>query len=137
MTPKPPGIFRILFFGVFFGWNDHWLAYGAPDSQKASSRWRQQLQSELRSLRLVQWVDSLRSAGTARPLDVPRVSREEYAAYNQITREVARRRSWRLIDAHAALPRERLRELFRSDRLHFTQLGLAWLAEQIAAAIRE
>lgn len=64
---------------VFFGWNDHWLAYGAPDSDKALSGWRLALQSAVRASRTAQWLTSGDTAGSVAPLDVPRVSAEEYA----------------------------------------------------------
>ena len=172
---------------VFFGWNDHWLAYGAPDSQKALPAWRRALQTGVRSLRIAQWFASLGDGGGAEPLAVPRVSRDEYAsnleqigetiaraggevmlvtaptsmdvlgvpgyvisnkfavdaqaveelhaAYNQITRDVARRRGWRLLDLAAEMPREQLTELFLADRIHFSDAGLAWLTARIVREV--
>lgn len=57
---------------VCYGWNDHWLAYGAPDSKKATERdqvpsW---LRAAIASSRLLQWIAKLRAGGHDVPLDV-------------------------------------------------------------------
>jgi len=62
---------------VYFGWNDHWLAWDRTDEQRASRTrsWRRHLEP----LRAWQALESLR-APPAEPLDVPRVSAAEYRA---------------------------------------------------------
>jgi len=64
---------------IFFGWNDHWLAFGAPDSQKAVAGLRDALRSATRASRVAQWFAGLSAADAAAPLDVARVSVEEYS----------------------------------------------------------
>lgn len=171
---------------VYFGWNDHWLAYGAPDSQKTAPRWQRAVQSALRSTRVGQWFASLAAGGTATPLAVPRVSREEYAAnleqigdvaehagaatllltaptsmeelgvpgyliggfaadeqrvlewhraYNDIVRDVARRRGWHLLDLDAEMSGAEMVAMFNADRIHFSDAGLGWIAQRIAREI--
>jgi lysophospholipase L1-like esterase len=68
---------------VYYGWNDHWLAYGAIDSEKVmedSARTRALEWAHAR-VRLVQAVSYLRDARRERPASVsgrPRVPLEEY-----------------------------------------------------------
>ena len=71
---------------IYYGWNDHWLAYGAVDSEKKAraahaaptSGW---LSRTFAKSRLLQGLAKLRASlgrGENRPLDRPRVSPEEY-----------------------------------------------------------
>ncbi|HEX6811376.1 MAG TPA: SGNH/GDSL hydrolase family protein [Planctomycetota bacterium] len=171
---------------VCYGWNDHWLAYGAPDSAKKQTAWQKTIQAATRSTRITQWVASRLPPDP--PLSVTRVSESEYAAnlerigetaesagarvllmtaptsadvlgppammipefaesgqaildrhrrYNEIVREVARRRSWRLLDLAVEVPKERLRELFLNDTVHFTKPGLVWIAQRIATELQK
>jgi lysophospholipase L1-like esterase len=68
---------------VYFGWNDHWLARGAPDADHKGfpprSWWEQ---SRLNSLRLFQAVRKVSSAFSPHPADTllgkSRVSQDQY-----------------------------------------------------------
>ena len=60
---------------IYFGWNDHWQAYGASDSERAGSTGWSDL---LRKSRLVEWLGSQALAVSADPLARPRVSLAEY-----------------------------------------------------------
>jgi lysophospholipase L1-like esterase len=171
---------------VCYGWNDHWLAYGAPDSAKKQTAWQKALQAAVVSTRTTQWLASRLPPDP--PLSVTRVSQAEYAAnlqqigelveragarmllltaptsaevvgppsllipgfaessqaiidrhraYNEIVRDVARRRAWRLLDLAAEVPGDRLAELFTVDTVHFTGAGLVWMAERIAREIEQ
>ena len=65
---------------VFFGWNDHWAAYGRIDSQKdlrTENRFAAAMFESSRLLQGVAWLAS-RARGSAQPLDVPRVLPNEY-----------------------------------------------------------
>ena len=57
--------------------------------------------------------------------------------YNDVVRQLASRRGWRLLDLAAVLPLDRGTELMRRDRIHFTEAGLSWVAEEIAAELRD
>lgn len=71
---------------VYFGWNDHWLAYGGIDSQKkvvvSTSPAGRMLARATRDLRLLQAMNWLRqrASGADHPLDELRVPIDEYAA---------------------------------------------------------
>ena len=171
---------------VCYGWNDHWLAFGAPDSAKKQTAMQKVLQAAVVSTRTTQWLAS--KVPPEPPLSVTRVSETEYAAnlerigelaeaagarvllltaptsaevvgppallipsfaesgqaiidrhraYNTIVREVARRRSWRLLDLAAEVPTERLSELFTVDTVHFSGPGLVWMAESIGREVEQ
>jgi len=65
---------------VCYGWNDHWLAYGAPDSAKAAKgdpapNW---LRRAVTLSRVLQWAVKLRAAGHDVPLDQTRVNPGQY-----------------------------------------------------------
>ncbi len=65
---------------ILFGWNDHWQAYGAIDSDRrtgAPPAWYAKL---LRHSRLVQWLESKRGSSRPEPLGLERVPLEEYRA---------------------------------------------------------
>jgi lysophospholipase L1-like esterase len=70
---------------VYFGWNDHWLAYGSIDSKKhvrvSSSAAARFLSEATHSLRLLQAMNWLRAriAGADDPIAEVRVPPEEYA----------------------------------------------------------
>lgn len=70
---------------VYFGWNDHWAAYGARDSDKKivpPPPWMAKLNKELVTSRLVQFAQYLvfeRICGGQEPLPTPRVTEAEYA----------------------------------------------------------
>ena len=69
---------------VWFGWNDHWLAYGAPDAEKRAPEarqapWRHVLAGS-RLLQLAQRLADRALGRQSRPLGRPRVSAEEYRA---------------------------------------------------------
>ncbi|MEW6741873.1 MAG: GDSL-type esterase/lipase family protein [Planctomycetota bacterium] len=63
---------------VYYGWNDHWQAYGGSDREKAASTAPRLLLRKLGSSRLVRWLARRAAAVLSRPLDKPRVSLEEY-----------------------------------------------------------
>ena len=65
---------------VFFGWNDHWAAYGRTDSQRIPQSPGGLSAALFEHSRLVQGVAWLagRMRGPARPLDAPRVLPNEY-----------------------------------------------------------
>lgn len=169
---------------VFFGWNDHWLAYGAPDAERTPQASERPWRDAVRESRIAQWFAS---GHKSTPLSIPRVSRAEYQAnlatigdiaegvgarvllltaptshgrigdlgwlvgkyaadeqsvvqwhreYNEVLREVARQRRWRLLDLAAEVPDARLAEFLMTDGIHFTDPGLAWVAERIASEVR-
>jgi len=60
---------------------------------------------------------------------------ERHREYNDIDREVARRRGWGLADLAREMPDERTPELMMTDGIHFTAAGLTWVAERIASSI--
>jgi len=173
---------------VNFGWNDHWQAYGEPDSQKTAPWWERFLLVVVYSSRAAQWLSSLAGTEPDKPLPIPRVSRDEYAAnlekigelteqaggrvllltapssfeqlgvpgylipgfaadkqkpiewhraYNDVVRNVAKRRGWRLLDLAAEVPPDRMRELIAADGIHWSDVGLQWIAERLARAIEE
>jgi len=65
---------------VFFGWNDHWAAYGRIDSEKVLRPPGRAASAIYESSRLVQalaWLAG-RARGAGRPLDSPRVLPEQY-----------------------------------------------------------
>lgn len=63
---------------VFYGWNDHWLAYGSIDSQKAArTSGAGALRRSIGSLRLVQAASAV-LGGSAGRLEAPRVLPGEY-----------------------------------------------------------
>jgi lysophospholipase L1-like esterase len=168
---------------VFFGWNDHWLAWGFTDAERA--RLRNRLVADLlgRS-RLFQGLVQLKRIEPAAPTPGrTRVSRQEYRAnleaigeaieraggrallvtapsaheqrgvpeqlvddglaesasavierhraYNETVREVARERGFELLDLAQEAPK-RVVPTFLKDGIHFTPLGLRWVAAQIA-----
>lgn len=65
---------------VYFGWNDHWLAFGKPDAEKVLSEdyFPSPLVRLIRQVRLVQVLQRYCSFRTTKPLSVPRVSKQEY-----------------------------------------------------------
>jgi lysophospholipase L1-like esterase len=63
---------------VCFGWNDHWRAFGAPDSAKHQTAMQSALRATLLSTRTTQWLASKLPPDP--PLDVTRVSEAEYAS---------------------------------------------------------
>lgn len=65
------------FVVVSYGWNDHWLARGTPDSKKRIDARFERL---YRASRLLQALRKLRSPGEAPVLDVGRVPPDEYVA---------------------------------------------------------
>ncbi len=65
---------------VFYGWNDHWQAYGETDSEKArrgfvTPAWLRWLVTHSR---IVQWVAKRRASRYSRPLATARVPLPEY-----------------------------------------------------------
>ena len=64
---------------AYYGWNDHWAAYGATDAEKRASVRRERL---YRASRLLQWLRKLRSAGSGppEPLGVTRVPEDDFRA---------------------------------------------------------
>lgn len=70
---------------VYFGWNDHWLAWGAPDKELAAEldrAWRRRLLAErFRVLQAWHFVRDRLSGPVGPPRGAPpRVSLEDYAA---------------------------------------------------------
>jgi len=65
---------------VFFGWNDHWAAYGSIDSQKelgTRATAGAALYDRSRLLQATLWLAG-RMLGPRKPLDAPRVRPDEY-----------------------------------------------------------
>lgn len=58
---------------VYFGWNDHWLAWGAVDAEKVIDPARERLYRSLRLLQLARWAGDRWGVGAARPLETVRV----------------------------------------------------------------
>jgi lysophospholipase L1-like esterase len=65
---------------IAFGWNDHWQAYGASDSQRAVSPALARVARVANRSRVVQWFTNRGAAERETPLPIPRVSLEEYRA---------------------------------------------------------
>lgn len=67
---------------VYFGWNDHWQAYGATDEQKVLARSSPRLEALTEKLRVLQAVRALAAsfARGAGQLEEVRVPPERYAA---------------------------------------------------------
>jgi lysophospholipase L1-like esterase len=65
---------------IAFGWNDHWQAYGAGDSQRALSPVLARVAHVANRSRVVQWFIDRGAATRETPLAIPRVSLEEYRA---------------------------------------------------------
>ena len=63
---------------IYFGWNDHWQAYGAVDSEKDPWGDRNLLVKAGESSRFVQWGLSLATPSRVEPLALPRVPIEDY-----------------------------------------------------------
>ena len=63
---------------VLYGWNDHWRAYGAIDSEKRASG--SPLAGAIERSRLAQWIESRAASENGEPLDLPRVPLEQYRA---------------------------------------------------------
>lgn len=61
---------------VYFGWNDHWLARGAPDARKSVEL---RFEGLYRSVRLLQLARKLHPGAPTPILDEPRVDRGAYA----------------------------------------------------------
>jgi lysophospholipase L1-like esterase len=168
---------------VFFGWNDHWLAWGFTDAERARLRNRLVVDLLGRS-RLFQGLVQLRRIEPAEPTPGrARVSLPEYRAnleaigeaiertggrallvtapsaheqrgvpdqlvqeglaesasavlerhraYNDTVREVARERGFELIDLAEEAPK-RVAPTFIKDGIHFTPIGLRWVASEIS-----
>lgn len=81
---------------VYFGWNDHWLASGMTDAERA--RWSQRLRTRL-LLSSRTFQASVRFAGPKRPrlLSVPRVDLESYASNLEAIGELAGRGGARIV----------------------------------------
>ena len=173
---------------LYFGWNDHWQAYGRTDAERGSAVPAPGSGLAAASV-LVQFLR--RSLGKAdAPLTVPRVSLEEYRdnlaaigdevraaggrvalitapttyytlgvpaylveqgfaasdaraielhrSYNQVARALAEERGWWLLDLERETSEDprRLRQLFLTDGIHFTPMGLRWVAGAVAAKMR-
>jgi lysophospholipase L1-like esterase len=67
---------------IYFGWNDHWQAYGQSDSERAANASGPGARA-FEASRLVQWLATVSRGATAKPLSQPRVTLEEYR--NNIT----------------------------------------------------
>jgi lysophospholipase L1-like esterase len=67
---------------VYYGWNDHWQAYGTTDSEKSilEAQPGTRLARCLSRSALLEWLAKQSSRETGKALGVPRVSREEYRA---------------------------------------------------------
>jgi lysophospholipase L1-like esterase len=67
---------------IYFGWNDHWQAYGSTDSQRAKQRFTRTSAFRwlLTSSRIVQAIAYLSTRGSSQLLAVPRVPVDEYRA---------------------------------------------------------
>jgi lysophospholipase L1-like esterase len=63
---------------VYFGWNDHWLAWGAIDSQKHIDPRGEELRRNLRLLQLVQMARTALAGERPQPLDQVRVPLDAY-----------------------------------------------------------
>lgn len=61
---------------VFYGWNDHWLAYGAPDHEKQPPESPGLFEAAVGQLRLLQLI--ARFAGGDEPIDEVRVPPRQY-----------------------------------------------------------
>ncbi|ANM28467.1 hypothetical protein ABI59_00725 [Acidobacteria bacterium Mor1] len=64
---------------IYFGWNDHWLAWGEPDAEKAARyRTTGALTAFIDASRVGQWIAERRMPRPESPTDRPRVSQTEY-----------------------------------------------------------
>lgn len=71
---------------IYYGWNDHWVAYGPPDAALRRTRFGMWLASHLR---LAQLMDQVRIAWRARsPTERP--NRVDLATYEQTLAQMAR-----------------------------------------------
>jgi lysophospholipase L1-like esterase len=68
---------------LYYGWNDHWQAYGTTDAEKAilAARPRGVLARWLSGSALLEALARLASRETGKPLGVPRVSLAEYRSH--------------------------------------------------------
>lgn len=81
---------------VYFGWNDHWLAWGATDEHKRIDPAFEELRRELRLLQLLQQL-ATRWGGGSGPLDEVRVPLERYRDNQRAICEFATRAGARAI----------------------------------------
>jgi len=63
---------------IYFGWNDHWQAYGQSDAERSGAS--SLMARAVSSSRFAQWLVGLRRPAEAAPLGRPRVPIEAYAA---------------------------------------------------------
>lgn len=73
---------------VYFGWNDHWLAWGATDEHKRIDPDYEELRRELRLLQLLQQIATSLGGG-AEPLDEVRVPLARYRENQRAICELA------------------------------------------------
>jgi lysophospholipase L1-like esterase len=68
---------------LYYGWNDHWQAYGTTDAEKAilEARPRTALARWLSGSALLESLAQLRSRETGRPLGAPRVPLPEFRSH--------------------------------------------------------
>lgn len=173
---------------VYFGWNDHWLAWGFTDAERARlsnrlvidllahSRLFQGL-VQLKNIEpaeatpgrtrvsLPEYRSNLEAIGEAiergggrvllvtapsahEQRGVPdylveeglaenaEVVLERHRAYNDATRQVAREHGWELLDLAVEAPK-RVAPTFIKDGIHFTPIGLRWVASEISDRVLE
>jgi len=112
---------------VYYGWNDHWLAYGAPDAQKTiempTGLQRTRIYQELASARLLQlghWLGSLlRREHAGRPLDQVRVPEQDYRKNLVAIRDLVTRLSVPVVFVTAPTSHYRLGVPEPLIRLHY------------------
>ncbi len=175
---------------IQYGWNDHWLAYGAPDEEKAARRLNPGWSAELiDGSRFIQWAIA-KTATASKPLDRARVpldhfrrnlneigdhlealgitvvavtpptahprlgvpqyliddgfvtsaaqALEWHEQYCGALREIASERGWLLVDLAMRVEEQRdVGSLFILDGIHFSNKGLEWVADAIAATISD
>jgi lysophospholipase L1-like esterase len=63
---------------IYFGWNDHWQAYGASDAERAANLSRSVLTRLMTASRTLQWLVSVTFPAQSKPLATPRVTLEQY-----------------------------------------------------------
>lgn len=81
---------------VFFGWNDRWRAFGMSDAERARRR-NQPLLRALLSSRLLQMLVRLPMRELPSPLEIPRVTAEEYRENLAAIGELATRDGGRIL----------------------------------------